>query len=129
AGATSVRRRGGDHRRRAAGPRRGRQGRPGGARSRPRKRLRPVKTAPVELGMPTHKRCEILPRLPEGRTLSYLKQTLNGRGGPRSGDILCGACSTVLMSTAPSRPIDLLISCPDCRAINDLTLTTAIVPQ
>ena len=88
--------------------------------------LRGVNPAPVESSMPTHKRCEVLPRLPEGRTLSYLKQVLNGRGGARAGDILCGTCDSVLMSTAPSRPIDLLISCPDCRSINDLTLTTAI---
>jgi phage FluMu protein Com len=79
--------------------------------------------------VPTNKRCDIVPRLPEGRTLSYLKQVLNGRGGPRAGDIVCGNCEAVLMSNAPSRAIDLLISCPECRSINDLTATQAVQPR
>lgn len=66
-------------------------------------------------------KCEVLPRLPEGRTLSYLKGTLNGRGGPKAASLVCGSCEFVIMSSAPSRPIDLVISCPQCKAINDLT--------
>jgi hypothetical protein len=71
-------------------------------------------------------RCEVLPHLPEGRTLSYLKGTLNGRGGVKAPSLVCGKCDFLIMSTAPNRPIDLVISCPQCRAINDLTVTKAV---
>jgi hypothetical protein len=74
----------------------------------------------------TNHKCEVLPRLPEGRTLSYLKATLNGRGGPRAHNLVCGGCELILMSSAPSRPIDLLVSCPECRAINDFSLTSPV---
>ena len=66
-------------------------------------------------------RCEVLPKLPEGRTLSYLKGTLNGRGGPKAASLVCGSCDFVIMSSSPSRNVDLVISCPQCKAINDLS--------
>ncbi|HEY8740629.1 MAG TPA: hypothetical protein VIN56_08570 [Candidatus Dormibacteraeota bacterium] len=72
------------------------------------------------------KKCEVIARVPEGRTLSYLKRTLNGRGGPRSHSLVCGNCALELMASAPSRPIDLLVSCPECRAINDLSVTVIV---
>ncbi|MDQ6748149.1 MAG: hypothetical protein M3010_08620 [Candidatus Dormibacteraeota bacterium] len=72
------------------------------------------------------KKCELVARVPEGRTLSYLKRTLNGRGGAKSHSLVCGNCELELMASAPNRPIDLLVSCPDCRSINDLSVTTAV---
>ncbi|MFN2466047.1 MAG: hypothetical protein ABR598_07265 [Candidatus Dormibacteria bacterium] len=74
----------------------------------------------------TVKRCELVARVPEGRTLSYLKRTLNGRGGAKSHSLVCGNCELELMASAPNRPIDLLVSCPECRSINDLSLQTPV---
>ena len=51
-----------------------------------------------------------------------LKRTLNGRGGAKSHSVVCGNCELELMASAPNRPIDLLVSCPECRAINDLSV-------
>jgi phage FluMu protein Com len=72
------------------------------------------------------KKCDIVARVPEGRTLSYLKRTLNGRGGAKSHSVVCGNCELELMASAPNRPIDLLVSCPECRAINDLSIQTPV---
>jgi hypothetical protein len=65
-------------------------------------------------------RSTVITTIPEGRSASRIKGVLNGRGGKKSNDLVCGACGIVLMSKAPDRAIELIVRCYACNQVNDL---------
>ena len=69
----------------------------------------------------TTRTCPLVDNPDKERSVSRIKGALNGRGGKKGVDLLCGFCSQVLMSKAPNRPVELLVRCYDCDRINDLS--------
>ncbi|MHB8508140.1 MAG: hypothetical protein ACYDGR_05745 [Candidatus Dormibacteria bacterium] len=67
------------------------------------------------------KSCAIMESLTKEQTFSHIKGPLNGRGGKKGLDLLCGKCGSTIMSQAPNREIVLLVRCYDCAAVNDLS--------
>ena len=65
-------------------------------------------------------KCAVITAVPEGRSASRIKGVLNGRGGKKGHDLMCGSCGITLMSKAPDRTIELIVRCYGCNQLNDL---------